>query len=108
MQKIQIAIEGPDAVEATQALMDIPALSGEWQMPEGDRKDGGLTTIALIVGIAGGTITAAEQIRKWWQEWKKGKSGKTVEKAVLVCKAKRVLLEGASVDEIKALLDELN
>ncbi len=107
MEKIQIAIEGPDAVEATQALMAIPALSGEWQMPEGDRK-GALATLAIIVGIVGGTITAAEQIRKWWQEWKKGKSGKTIEKAVLVVKEKRVLLEGASVDEIKAVLDALN
>jgi hypothetical protein len=107
MQPLQIVIEGTDAVDAAKALMVIPNLSGDWQTPNATQREGVLAVIATIVGIVGGTLAAAEQIRKWYQERKKANSGKTITKAVLVGKDKRVLLEGATAQEIKAVLDSL-
>jgi hypothetical protein len=107
MQPLQIAIEGTDAVDAAKALIDIPNLSGDWQTPDGTQREGVLAVIATIVGIVGGSMAAAEQIRKWYRERKKANSGKTIIKAVLVCKDKRILLEGATVEDIQAVLESL-
>jgi len=106
MQPLQIAIEGNDAVDAAKALMALPTLSGNWQTPEGNQR-GVLAVIATIVDIIGDTLAAAEQIKKWYQERKKANSGRTITKAVLVGNRKRVLLEGATVEEIKAVLESL-
>ena len=83
MQPLQIAIEGPGAVNAAKALTDIPNLFGDRQTPDGTQREGVMAVIAAIVCIAGGTLAAAEQIRKWYQERKKVNSGKTITKAVL-------------------------
>ncbi|MDM8536247.1 hypothetical protein QUF70_05795 [Desulfobacterales bacterium HSG17] len=106
MDNIQIAIEGTASLEAAKDLIETCEISGDWQTPDGAMK-GALATIATIVGIVGGTVAVSEQIRKWYQEWKKGKSGRAIEKAVLVGNGKRVLLEGASADDIKAVLETL-
>lgn len=63
-----------------------------------------LVTIATIVAIAGGTLAIAEQIRKWYKEYKQG-NGKTIEK-VLIVGRRRVLLENATIEQIKQILDE--
>ena len=107
MQPLQIAIEGPGAVDAAKALTDIPNLSGDRQTPDGTQREGVMAVIATIVGIAGGTPAAAEQIRKWYRERKKTNSGKTITKAVLVGKDKRVLLEKATIEDIQAVLESL-
>jgi hypothetical protein len=108
MAQIQLAIEGEGAVEASEELVTLPELSGSWEATGGDERELTLATIATIVGIVGGTLAAAEQIRKWYAEWKKGKSGKKIQKVVLVGpKGKRVQLEKATVEEINAVLKEL-
>jgi hypothetical protein len=107
MQPLQIAIEGPGAVDAAKALTDLPNLFGDWQTPDGTQREGVMAVIATVVGIVGGTLTAAEQIRKWYRERKKTNSDKTITKAVLVGKNKRVLLEDAAIEDIQAVLESL-
>ena len=106
MANIQFAIEGQDAVEATKALLEIPEISGDWQPVGETQRELALATIVAIVGIVGGTIAIAEQIRKWYNEWKKGKSGKKIDKVVIIgAGGKRLLLEGATVEDISKVLE---
>jgi hypothetical protein len=56
---IQVAIEGPDAVAATQALLALPEISGAFEVSGEVEKEGVLATIATIVGIVGGGMAAA-------------------------------------------------
>ncbi|WP_293148244.1 MULTISPECIES: hypothetical protein [unclassified Microcoleus] len=107
MTDIQISVEGQDAVAATEEFFAISGLSGNWETAGDDEKEGILVTIGAIVGIVGGTVAIAEQIRKWYQEYKKGKSGKKIEKVLLVGRrGRRLLLENATIDQIKQILDE--
>ncbi len=104
MADIQIAIEGRDAVEATKELMESPGLSGTWEAPSETTREATLAAVAAIVGITAGAAAVAEQIRRWYKEWRTGKPGKSIEKAVLIVDEKRILLEGASVDDIQQIL----
>jgi hypothetical protein len=107
MADIQLEIQGQDAVAATEELFSISGLSGSWNT-EGDAgKEGTVITIGTIVAIVGGTVAIAEQIRKWYQEYKKGKSGKKIEKVLLVSRSgRRLLLENATIEQIKQILDD--
>ena len=107
MADIQISVEGQDAVAATEELFAIADLSGNWETVGDDEKEGILVTVGAIVAIAGGTVAIAEQIRKWYQEYKQGKSGKNIEKVLIVGRrGRRLLLENATIDQIKQILDE--
>ena len=107
MADIQISVEGQDAVAATEELF---AISGWWGTGEtigDDEKEGTLATIGAIVAIAGVTVAIAEQIRKWYQEYRKGDSGKKIEKVLIVGRrGRRLLLENATIEQIKQILDE--
>ena len=107
MADIQISVEGRDAVAATEELFAISGLSGNWETIGDGEKEGTLATIGAIVAIAGVTVAIAEQIRKWYQEYKKGKSGKKIEKVLIVGRrGRRLLLENATIEQIKQILDE--
>jgi hypothetical protein len=107
MAEIRMAVEGEGAIEATEALMTIPGISGSWETSNEAEREGILATIATIIGIVGGTIAIAEQIRKWYQEYRQSKSGKKIEKVLIVGRnGRRLLLEDASVEEIQQILDE--
>lgn len=108
MTTIQLAIEGEGAGEAAESLLALPEFSGSWQASGADEREITLAAIATIVGIVGGTLAAAEQIRKWYAEWSKKPAGKPLKKVVLVGpKGKRVQLENATVQEINEILKEL-
>lgn len=70
---VQVAIAGEAAEPAVSELMGMPGLSVSYEAQT--QKEGTMAVIATIVGIAGGTVALAEQIRKWYQEWKKSQSG---------------------------------
>ena len=109
MADIQISVEGQDAVAATEELFAIADLSGNWETVGDDEKEGILVTVGAIVAIAGGTVAIAEQIRKWYQEYKQGKSGsgKKIDKVLIIGRrGRRLLLENATSDQIKQILDE--
>jgi hypothetical protein len=109
MADIEIEIQGQDAIAATEELLSTSGLSGDWKLAVEDKreKEPVTTTIATIVGVVGGTIAVAEQIRKWYQEYKKGKSGKKIEKVLIQGRnGRRLLLENATLEQIKQILDE--
>ena len=106
MAEIQVAIEGEDSVSATEKLLSISGISGNYTKSGETEKEGVVTTIATIVGIVGGTMAIAEQIRKWYLEYKQSKSGKTIPKVLIVGKnGERLLLEGATAEQIQKILN---
>ncbi|MBH8552335.1 hypothetical protein I8751_08095 [Nostocaceae cyanobacterium CENA357] len=107
MAVAQLAIAGEDAVVATKALLEIPGISGNYSVSSDTAEREGVTaTVATIVGIVGGTIAIAEQIRKWYQDYKQQKSGKRIEKVLIVGRnGRRLLLENATLEEIRQILE---
>lgn len=106
MAEIQLAIEGESAVPATEALLQIPGLSGTWESKSGNQRETVLATVATIVAITGGTLTIAEQIHKWYQKYRQGQSDKRIEKVLIVGKnGQRFLLEDATIEQIRQILD---
>ena len=105
--EIKLAIEGSAATEAAEALLAIEGLSGSYEAQEGVNRDGGLSAIATIIGIVGGTAALAEQIRKWYVEYKQRKNAKTIEKVLIVTPNGRFLLENATVEQISKALEPL-
>jgi hypothetical protein len=108
MADIQLAIEGEAAIEATESLLQIPGISGTWETNSEPEREGTLATIATIIGIVGGTIAIAEQIRKWYEEYSKSKKGKKIEKVLIVTPQGRFLMENATTDEIAKALEQLS
>jgi ethanolamine transporter EutH len=103
MADIQIEVQGQDAVAATEDLLLIPGLSGVFQTEDDVEREGTLTTIATIVGIVSGALTIAEQIQKWYQKYK---SGKSIEKVLIVGQSgQRILLQNATTKQIKEILE---
>ena len=107
MAEIQIEIEGSGAVAATEALLEIPGLSGMWApATEAAQREGVLVTIATIVGIATGTIAIAEKIYEWYQKSWQATPDTTIERAMLIGRnGDRILLKNATVEQIRQILD---
>ena len=107
MAELLVEIQGKDSVAATEEFFSIPGMLGSWEPVEEVEKEGTITTVATIVGFVGGILAIAEQIRKWYQEYKQGKSGKKIEKVLIVGRnGRRLLLENATLDQIKQILEE--
>ena len=106
MADILMEVQGQDAIAATEELLSISGISGSYEIDSEVEREGIVATIATIIGIVGGTIAIAEQIRQWYQEYKQGKSGKKIEKVLIVGKdGKRLLLENATLEEIQKILE---
>ncbi|MFN6567034.1 hypothetical protein [Dendronalium sp. ChiSLP03b] len=108
MAEIRLAIEGENAVSATEALLAIPGISGNYRVSsEAPEREPVVATVASIVGIVGGAIAIAEQIRKWYKEYKQEQPGKRIDKVLIVGRnGRRLLLEDATLEEIRQILDE--
>lgn len=107
MADLLIEVQGRDAIAATEELLAIPEITGSWETEGEAEREGVVATIATIVGIVGGTLAIAEQIRKWYQEYKKGKSDKKIEKVLIVGRnGRRLLLEDATIEQIQKILEE--
>ena len=106
MAEIQLAIAGEDAIAATEALLAIPGISGNYAVSaDAPEREGVIATVVTIVTI-GGAIPIAEQIRKWYQEYKAKQSGKRIEKVLIVGRnGRRILLEDATLEEIRQILE---
>ncbi|MBW4465330.1 MAG: hypothetical protein KME07_07810 [Pegethrix bostrychoides GSE-TBD4-15B] len=104
--EILLEIEGEGAVVATEALFDRPELVGRWETTGEDERDGGLATVGVIVGIVGGVMAIAEQIRKWYQEYR-AKPGKKLDKVLIITPHGRLLLEDATIEQIAKVLEPL-
>ena len=77
---IQFAIEGEGAIEASQAPCELSGLEGSFEVNAEVEREGVLATVATIVGIVGGTLIAAEQIRDWYAKHRNKSSKNTPEK----------------------------
>lgn len=106
MEAIELEIEGSGAVPATEALLRSPELEGHWQAAGPETPRGALATIATVVTSTVGTIAIAEKIFAWYRHWRNQPSpSPTLEKVVLVANGKRLVLENATVEQIKQLLE---
>ncbi|MBW4684879.1 MAG: hypothetical protein KME40_07210 [Komarekiella atlantica HA4396-MV6] len=107
MAEIQVGIEGEGAPAAAAALLEIPGISGSYEVPT--QREGTLAAIATIIGIVGGAVALAEQIRKWYQEWHKSHPGKQFDVVILdPDTGNRILLEEATIEEITEILKSLS
>ena len=106
MVEIKLSLEGENVDIAAEKLFETTGLQGTWELANSSQptKEGTLAVIGTVVGIVGGLVTVAEQIRKWYLEYKKSKKKFDV---VLVAKDIRVILEDATVEDICAVLEEL-
>ena len=101
--EIKFAIEGDGAIEATEEFLALEGIEGSYVVDEEIQREG---VLATIVGIVSGTLAVAEQIRKWYQEYKQGKSGKRIAKVLIVGrKGERLLLENATIEQIRKVLE---
>ncbi|MEH2347937.1 MAG: hypothetical protein V7K55_08025 [Nostoc sp.] len=107
MAEIQLAIAGEDAIAATEALLAIPGISGNYTVSsDTQEREPVVTTVATIISIVGGGIAIAEQIRKWYQEYQAKQSGKKIEKVLIVGRnGRRLLLKDATIEEIRQILE---
>jgi len=107
MTAIVVEVQGAGAIDAAEELLTIPGLTGTWEADSEVERGDPLTVIATIVGIVGGTIAIAEQIRKWYQEYRRSRSGKKIEKVLVVGRnGRRLLLENATIEQIQRILEE--
>jgi hypothetical protein len=106
MAEIKFAIEGKGAIEATEDLLALEGIEGSYAVDEEIQREGLLATIASVAGIVSGALAIAEQIRKWYQEYKQGKSGKKIAKVLIVGRnGDRLLLENATIEQIRKVLE---
>lgn len=106
MAAIQIAIAGPSAIAATEDLLAIDGITGTYEAEDEAEREGTLAVIATIVGIVGGTLAIAEQVRRWHQEYRSSQSGKAIAKVVIVGKnGDRLILENATVEQIQKIIE---
>jgi uncharacterized membrane protein len=106
MSEIKFSIEGDDAIAATEELLAMDGMEGSYAVDKEIQRDGVLAVIATIVGIASGVLAVAEQIRKWYQAYRAGKSGKKIAKVLIVGRnGDRLLLENATVEQISKILE---
>ena len=112
-QSIQLIIDGPGAAPATAELLALPPLTLTEQPTQATATKGDPLTIAVaIVGIVGGTMTAAEQIRQWYNAWQRdqgGKAGKRLSKVVIeLPDGQRHLMKNITTDELTKMLDAIS
>ncbi len=104
--QIQISVEGEGAIAATTDLFSMPDINGTCEPVDETEREAVLATVGTIVGIVGGSLAIAEQLRKWYKEHHAGKNGKTIEKVLLVGQnGQRILLQNASLEQIKQILE---
>jgi len=107
MAEIQVGIEGENAPAAAEALLEIPGISGSYEVPT--QREGTLAAVATIVGIVGGAVALAEQIRKWYQEWQQSHPGKQFDVIIYdPDTGSRIFLEEATIEEITEILKSLS
>ena len=67
-----------------------------------------LVTIAAIISITSGTLTIVDKIVTWWGMAKKNAEAKQINAVIEDANGKRLLLDGATPEQIKAALETLS
>jgi hypothetical protein len=105
---MNIEIVGIDAVQATEELLAIDGIEGNYETLDEVRREGTLATIATIVGIVSGSLTVAEKLYEWNKKYQKSLepgTGARIEKVMIVNGDKRLLLKDPTVEQIKDILE---
>jgi hypothetical protein len=76
-------VQGTDAIVATKPRLPTPEIKGSWETEDEAEREGITATIATLGRIVRGTLAIAQQIDKWYQEYRKGKAGKKIEKVLM-------------------------
>lgn len=106
MTTLQLEIEGDGAVPATEDLLQIEGLSGTYEAETAVQREAALATIATIVAITAGTLTIAEKLYTWYQNYRRKQPKPKLDKVLLIGrKGQKLVLENASVEQIKQILD---
>lgn len=104
---IKIEIVGQDAPIVTEDLLAINGIDGTYEIPNSLPSKGTLVTIATIIGITSGSLTIAEKLYELNRKYRDSVSpaGSRIEKVMIVHGDKRLLLEDATIEQIKNILD---
>ncbi|WP_292854373.1 hypothetical protein [Nostoc sp. NMS8] len=67
MVQVKLSLEGEETDTAAEKLFETTGLQGSWEIATNSvpTKESTLAVIGTVVGIVGGTVAVAEQIRKW-------------------------------------------
>lgn len=103
MAEVKVVIEGVGAEAAAKELVNLPGVTGTWTSSDEVKRSGELEAIAAIVGIVSGGLSAAEQIRKWYEKYHGSEENK-IENVVIVSSKGRLLLDEATPEEIVEIL----
>ena len=126
MTGIQLLIEGKEAVNAVEtlvaALSELPEVSGEWQKIGDDTQHDramDMGTLADIVSMTGcSAVAVAQIIYNWYVTHKREKSenaekplgkegfSKRLEKVLLICGKRRLVMKDASLEDIERFLEK--
>jgi hypothetical protein len=106
---MKIEIQGQGAINATEALLQIDGVQGSYQTLNAVEREGTLVTIATIVGIVSGSLTVAEKLYEWNKKYQRSLNnpgGAKIEKVLVVAEdGRRLLLQDATVEQIKDILE---
>lgn len=107
MADIQISIAGAGAEDAAADLFNIDGIDGTYQVNDEVSKDGTLAVVASVVGITVGAMTIGEKLHKWYNSYQTQDTQQRIEQVLIVTPTSRLLLEGASIQEITDALKPL-
>ncbi len=103
MTEVHLSIVGKGAVQASEALLSSPNITGTWQPVAGTQRDKIESAIVHIFLAASGEALS-EQIQEWYQQYQQAHAENRIETAVLVCKGQRIVVEDSSFQDIHQLL----
>lgn len=114
MPSLQLTIEGPGAIAATEELLALPELDGHWEKTSEGGRVIDIATLVTIVGLTVGvtsaintTLEIAEKIHRWYQR-RQADPEQSVEKVIIILpNGERLNLARASVPQIEAGLQQM-
>jgi hypothetical protein len=105
MADLQLEIEGEGAISASEELLKFEGFSGSYTVEsDEDQKEIAIATVVAIVSLTAGTMTIANHIYNWYQNSRK-KPTSLIDKAILICGSKKILLENATIEQIQKFLE---
>ena len=107
---ILVGIEGSGAEQALNELLALPGIEGyrlEAEPLEPDREPVTLATVGLIVAIAAGVSTVANNLVQLREKWRKAGETKHLSVVIEDLRGNRLRLDSATPDQIVAALGSI-
>jgi ABC-type phosphate transport system substrate-binding protein len=108
--RLLVAVEGPGAGDALADLLATTGVVGTVQATDHSetvREPVTLATIGVIVAIAAGVSTVANNIVQWREKWQKANEGKRLSVVIEDAKGNRLALDRATPEQITAALQSI-